>query len=149
MSFHRSLIANLQMKGPWLTTGTDHQITMTKKFGHQIVSFILEKHLDGLYTIVPNGYVFQSTVSHWDYVDEERRLSRNKNIITSFVRALKDVKMWDYITNQDFVRVNNKNKKSNKGKVETQLAELIKSKPKSQRVMTGGEKFMRDRGGKK
>ena len=133
MSFHKSLVANLQMKGSWLTTGTDHQITMTKKFGHQIVSFILEKHRDGLYTIVPNGYAFQSTVSHWDYVDEERRLSRSKHIITSFVRALKDVKMWDFITNQDFVRINDKNKKSNKGKVGTQLAELIKSETRTKK----------------
>jgi len=113
------------MKGSWLTTGTDHQITMTKKFGRQIVSFILEKHRDGLYTIVPNGYAFQSTVSHWDYVDEERRLSRNKNIITSFVRALKEVKMWDFITNKNFVQVNVKNKKSNKGKVDSELKDLI------------------------
>jgi hypothetical protein len=125
MSFHKSLVANLQMKGSWLTTGTDHQITMTKKFGHQIVSFILEKHRDGLYSIVPNGYAFQSTVSHWDYVDEERRLSRNKNIITSFVRALKEVKMWDFITNKNFVQVNVKNKKSNKGKVDSELKDLI------------------------
>jgi len=125
MSFHKSLVANLQMKGSWLTTGTDHQITMTKKFGRQIVSFILEKHRDGLYTIVPNGYAFQSTVSHWDYVDEERRLSRNKNIITSFVRALKEVKMWDFITNKNFVQVNVKNKKSNKGKVDSELKDLI------------------------
>ena len=125
MSYHRSLIAKLQRNGHWITTGSDHQITMTKKFGHRVVSFILEKHKDGLYTIVPNGYAFTSILSHWDYVGEERRLARDKTIITSFVRTLKDVEMWDYITNQDFVQVNSHNKKSNKKKIASELKDLI------------------------
>jgi hypothetical protein len=126
MSFHRSLIANLQRNGTWLITGTDHQITMTKKFGKRVVEFILEKHKDGLYTIVPTGYEFSSAVSHWDYVNGERRLARNKTIITSFIRTLKAVKMWDYITNKDFVRINPNNKKANIKKIETELSELFR-----------------------
>jgi hypothetical protein len=103
---------------------------MSKKFGHRVVTFILERRGDGMYTIVPNGYVFTSVLSHWDYVGEERRLARHKGIITSFVRALKDVEMWDYIENQDFVQINTNNKKSNKGKVGSELKALMKSEPK-------------------
>jgi hypothetical protein len=120
-----SLIASLQRNGRWITNGSEHQITMAKKFGHRVVSFILEKHRDGLYTIVPNGYAFTSRISHWDYVGEERRLARNKAIITSFVQTLKDVKMWSYITNPNFVLVNKYNKKGNKKKIDSELKDLI------------------------
>ena len=135
MSFHRALLANLQRDGTWLATGTDHQITLTKKFGTRIVEFILEKHGDGLYTIVPTGYEFASSISHWDYLNGERRLARNKTIIASFIRTLKTVKMWEYITNKEFVRVNTNNKKSNKKKVGSELTELFRDE--SPKLMNG------------
>jgi hypothetical protein len=107
---------------------------MTKKFGTRIVTFILEKHSDGLYDIVPQGYEFTSVLSHWDYVGGERRQARNKGIITSFIRTLKEVQMWDFIKNQNFVKINENNKKSNKKKVTSELTELFRNDSKLARV---------------
>lgn len=58
-------------------------------------------------------YKFYSKISHFDYNQSERRWSRDKNIIFKIIRCLKASGLWDFISNKDFIVVNEHNKNSN------------------------------------
>jgi hypothetical protein len=127
---HRAFIAALQRDGRWLVTGqTLTQIQLTKVFGGKhgpAVSVLLEKTPSGMYTLEPLTYAFKSTVSHFDYFTEEERRIRNKNVFKSLIKTLKRVKLWDGIENSDtFIRINDKNKKSNKDKLRKEFKSFL------------------------
>jgi len=58
----------------------------------------------------PPSYNFKSSTSHFDYVDDETRLTRNKGVIISLVKDLQQTEAWDYIVNKNFFVPNKNNK---------------------------------------
>jgi len=80
-------------------------LVLVRKIGPKPVTVNLEFKSDGLY-IVPPDYVYKSAISHCDYVVEERRMTRRKDIIFGLVKALKRAAVWSFIENKDFFKLN-------------------------------------------
>jgi hypothetical protein len=62
-------------------------------------------------------YKYYSRISHYDYNKTERRWLRNKDYLFSLIRNLKNCGLWEMVSNQDFIVVNNFNKKINSERV--------------------------------
>lgn len=58
-------------------------------------------------------YKYYSKISHYDYNRSERRWLRNKDFIFRIIRNLKASGLWDFVSNKDFIIVNEYNKNSN------------------------------------
>jgi hypothetical protein len=54
--------------------------------------------------------VFQK-ISFYDYTKNERRWIRNKSLLFSVITNLKRCGLWEYVSNKDFLTVNDNNKK--------------------------------------
>jgi hypothetical protein len=121
---HRSVITRLQHHGRWLVDASPSHIRLTKTVGNQACSVILERQ-GSEYVIKPVTYPFKSVVSHFDYNQQEERWARNKNAFKALVQTLKKCEIWGDITNQDFIQINENNKKSKKTKVKNELSELL------------------------
>jgi len=103
------------------------QIIAAKQFGvkyPKIIQFILIKEKSG-YTIVHPNYEFVNRISHFRAVQREVRLSLNKTYLTTVISSLKRAGIWQYILNQNFLKVNDKNNKSNKKLVKSELDILL------------------------
>jgi hypothetical protein len=126
---HMTFVAKLQKvksKIHWLVTGTAHQIVLVRRFGKNVAKVVLTLQGNGKYEITPSKYEFNSTVSHWDYPIPEERWMRNKSCFMSLISTLKKAGIWEEIIDRNhFIKVNNKNKKSNKDKVSKQLSYLM------------------------
>jgi hypothetical protein len=65
----------------------------------------------GIFEIQPLDTIYVNKISHFDYLNPERRLVRNKSLIISYVNDLKKCKLWDKVINKDFLIVNTQNNK--------------------------------------
>jgi len=132
MSYHNALVAKLRRKGGWIIESTSTQIIMSKalgkKIGSRVVSVMLERtRSPGMYVLRPFGYEFHSTTSHYDYRgDRELRWTRDKGVFKSVIKILKAVGGWECIENQNFLKVNDLNKRSKKDKLSLDLNHLMK-----------------------
>lgn len=81
-----------------------------------------------LFEIQHPNYLYISTISHFKSKQNDIRLSLNKVYLRSIIRLLKRIEVWPHIINKDFIEVNDNNPKSNKGKVNKELTELLKIK---------------------
>ena len=77
------------------------------------------------YLLEHPNYEYVNRIAHFRSVKKEIRLSLNKTYLASVIEALRKAGVWPLILNQDFLKVNNKCKKSNKGKVKKELANLL------------------------
>jgi len=127
MSYHNMFIAKLKHDGRWLVTHSHDQIQLTRSLNGRVNSVLLERTKGGQYDIRPVKYDFRSPISHFDYMVEEDRWARNKALFTSLIKTLKKVGMWEeFIANKKtFIRVNDNNKKSDKGKLGKVLSQLL------------------------
>jgi hypothetical protein len=129
-SYHKMFIGKLMKNGRWLVNHTASQIQLTKTFGGKrtarAVSVLLEKNSEGKYTIEPANYDFRSVSSHFDYLVEENRWTRNKNVFHALVGTLKAVGMWpEFIENTEFIKINENNKKASKTNLEKELNSFL------------------------
>jgi hypothetical protein len=111
---HRDAASSLQEKGHlkhWLIAlEGSNAIRLTKQFGSTTVSTILLRNAEGMYDLQPFTYTFRSRISFFDYATPENRYARNQIFFYSLFRLLRDVNMWDIISNRDtFLQVNENN----------------------------------------
>lgn len=72
----------------------------------------------------PN-YVFESKVSYFAPKQEERRLCRNKVAIASVIKVLRKSALWRFISNKDFVVVNESNKRVSRTRIRRELDKIL------------------------
>jgi len=80
-------------------------LVLTKKVSGRPVTIHLEVKEDGLW-INPPKYTFTSTVSHFDFLEQETRWTRRKDIILRIVDSLMRAEVWPFIQNKKFFSVN-------------------------------------------
>ena len=93
------------------------------------LTIALEITRDGLW-IKPPRYIFHSSVSHFDFTEDEHRVTRLKQTLTRTIEVLKKTGVWKHILNKDFFKVNDLNKNMTKAqteKVQTEYLSLRKS----------------------
>jgi len=109
----------------WLVRERGEALVCTRAYTGKNIEFSLVSLKKGMYEIQHPSYLFLSTVSHFKSVQEDVRLSLNKVYLRSVVRMLQRTGVWSSITNKNFLKVNDNNRKSNKGKVRNELADLL------------------------
>ncbi len=103
------------------------KITVVREFGNakrRTISFNLISQKDGFLLEHPS-YVFVSTVSHFRSLQEDVRLSLNKSYLSSMVNILRKTGIWSSIINKNFLVINDRNRKSHKGKVKKELKNML------------------------
>jgi len=124
---HNSVIAQLEKEKNYKVRHTQNKIFITKMIAKKPITFTLVRDVErNGYVMLPCNYTFRSSISHFDYNEDEQRYTRNKSVIKSFLRTLQSSFIWNYISNKDtFLKVNLFNTKSIKGSVRKQLQEMI------------------------
>ena len=121
-----AIINHLKDEKIWLVRDTPKKIILTRKIAKRAVSVVLDRNEKGNYDINPLNYTYHSCNSHFDYVDEESRFTRNKTAIISAIKFLKNSQIWKYIDNKnDFVQVNTFNIKSKKTELGKKLSQIL------------------------
>lgn len=115
----------IEKKKGWLVREKGGAIICDRQYASKNIEFSLTSVGKGLYEIRHPSYLFESRVSHFKSVQEDIRLSLNKVYLKSVVRMLKRAEIWPSIINQNFLKVNDKNRKSNKSDVRSELKGLI------------------------
>jgi len=88
-------------------------IEILKVFKDREISIKLFYNYDmKLFEIQPPDARYYSRISFYDFRKSERRWVRNRDILFSLILDLKRTGLWDYISNKDFLVVNNYNKKT-------------------------------------
>ena len=82
------------------------------------------------YRLVPPKYESRCCNSIFDFNAKEgigirMRTTFNRGVLTSIIKSLKQFGIWEFIDNQDFLVPNMFNKKTEKGKVRSDLKELL------------------------
>jgi glycogen debranching enzyme len=122
---------NLQATGYFLVNESKSAqgntlFSLTKKVGGRPVTIHLELVNGGLW-VNPPKYTFSSTVSHFDFTEQEQRWTRRKDIITNVVAALMKAEVWSFIQNKNFFTVNENCKSFQKQKdLKTRVLEEFK-----------------------
>lgn len=102
-----------------------NDIQMSRILARRAVTVILESTGNGSFLLKPITYRFKSASSHFDYCNPEERFSRNKNILKSLFRALKESTIAAHIENlNSFLVVNKSNTRSDKKKIDKELKKL-------------------------
>jgi len=120
-----TVIKSIKGEKGWLVSEKGGNITCSRSYAAHNIAFSLIAQKHGVYKIQHPSYLFISTISHFLSTENDIRLSLNKVYLKSVVRMLKRTRVWDNITNQDFLVVNHNNRKSNKEKVRAELSGLI------------------------
>lgn len=124
----QKVIKAIRKEGDWYVIPEGiNKITLIRQYGYKypkIISFSLVASGKGLYLEHPN-YKFISVVSHFKSVQNDIRLSLNKTYLSSIIRTLKRTGVWQSVMNKNFLKVNDNNPKSNKGKVRNELKNLL------------------------
>jgi len=103
------------------------KVILARQFGiksNKFISLVLV-YSKGNFILEHPNYEYVNRVAHFRSVQKEIRLSLNKTYLSSIIHALKRAGVWPYIMNKNFLRVNDTNKKSDKGKVRRELAGLL------------------------
>ncbi len=106
---------------------TRNKIILARQFGiksKKYISLVLT-YSKGNYILEHPNYEYMNRIAHFKSVQKDIRLSLNKTYLGSIIHALKRAGVWPYIMNKNFLRVNDNNSKSDKGKVRRELAGLL------------------------
>ena len=123
----RDATKRIEEDGRWLISPkvSSESISLFKFFSCKVISVVLRRESEG-YVIKFPDYIFESSISHFAPAEEEKRLCRNKTMITSLIKMLKRVNLWDSVSNKDFLRINKNNKRSSKKDLKKELTSLTK-----------------------
>jgi len=80
----------------------------------------------GLLEIQEPTYKYYSRISHYDFKRTERRWTRDKKIIFKLITDLKKCELWDFISNKNFLVVNNHNENVDIKQLKSVLKQIIK-----------------------
>lgn len=110
---------------------------LTRRTGGRPVTIHLEVVKGGLW-VNPPKYTFTSTVSHFDFVEQEQRWTRRKDVIMNLVAALMKAEIWPFIQNKKFFSVNEncrsfKKKKGLKNRVMDEFHSTLDPKNRSKK----------------
>lgn len=105
------VIATLINDGRFDVAEKGGDIQLFKVINGRTVSIILESiEGGGRYMIRPPKYNFHSPVSHFDYLEYEERITRNKGLLFRLIRCLKETKVWNVVDNtKGFFEINQHN----------------------------------------
>lgn len=103
------------------------KVILARQFGVKYPKHItlVLTYSKGGYTLEHPNYEYINRISHFRALKKEIRLSLNKIYLYSIIRALKRAGIWPLIQNQNFLKVNTNNQKSNKRKVRRELAAML------------------------
>jgi len=117
----------------WNVISSGNRITVARTYGNRFsksISFSLtSKRMpvtkeSGFLLEHPN-YIFRNKISHFKSIQEDVRLSLNKTYLRSIISMLKRTGIWPFIINKKFIEVNNYNSRSDKGRVNHELKDLL------------------------
>ena len=128
MSSQNKIITLLRNEKKWAAIPVGKRnIQMSRRLAGQTVTVLLSYEDKGKYSVQPATYRFRSANYHYDYATGERRFSRNKQVLKSLFKALKESTIAGYIHNLDtFLVVNEGNRKSDKEKLKKELKTIVK-----------------------
>jgi hypothetical protein len=123
---HGMFIAKLRKHGGFIVGGSGNEIILSRVFNRKTnrpISVVLTRNATtNRYTIDPCGSEYTSSASHFEYRgDVEFRWTRDKRVLKYLIDTLKAIKCWDRIENKDFLKVNDRNKKSKKDRLDKEL----------------------------
>ena len=117
MNSNQKKILSMLMKSKKFAVATRGKgFQLIKMVGGKPRSVYLDATDDGMYWINPPSYTFHCSNSHYEFAEEEKRLTRNKSVIISLVRSLQETEVWDYIANKQFFVPNSHNRALKKDK---------------------------------
>lgn len=108
----------------WLVREVSGGIELVRNISGKAVTVTLRSNGHGQYDLVFPSYIFQSTISHFSPSRAEVRFCRNKQLLFSLIKVLKRSAAWKFISNKEFMVVNDQNPKSNKKDLKSQLKNL-------------------------
>ena len=81
--------------------------------------------IDGSLEIQEPTYLFIPKISHYDYKVRENRISRDQRCLFGFINDLKYCGLWEYVSNKDFIEVNQNNQITDKKMLANKLDKLL------------------------
>ena len=125
----KKILTLIRKDNTWhvISTGPNSVLLM-RQFGKnkpKAIQFTLTCSKEGVHIEHPN-YEFKSTVSHFCSAQKDIRLSLNKTYLTSVIKMLRRIGLWEAVLNKDFLQVNKDNPKSNKTTVNRELKSLLR-----------------------
>lgn len=121
----KKAVSALRSDRSWLVRKVSGEIRLARQFGKKAITVRLRRTANGLFELLFPSYLFSSGVSHFTSVVDEIRFCRNKQVLRSLVRFLQRVEMWDQIENQNFIQINEHNKRAKRNLLIRELEELI------------------------
>jgi len=88
-----------------MSEGGNPMFILTRRVSGRPVTIHLEVVKGGLW-VNPPKYTFVSTISHFDFIEQETRWTRRKDIIMNVVAMLMKAEIWPFILNKKFFSVN-------------------------------------------
>lgn len=112
----------------WIAVKSDGGVKMHRELKGRAVSILLKPTgKNGKLKPTPSSYKYRCKNSHWDFSEAEIRWTRDKTLLKSFIKALKETGAEKYIVDLcSFITVNKYNSKSKKGNVAKELNETLK-----------------------
>jgi len=101
------------------------EIRLAREVNGKVVTLRLIRAGKEKYHLVFPSYLFNSKISHFSPADDEYRFCRNKTVLMSLLKMLRRSLLWNYISNRDFLVVNDHNEKSSKSKLRKELQEAL------------------------
>lgn len=120
----KDVVTAMRRQEGWHAVGSGNEIILARQFSGRQITLIL-KHSDGKYFLQHPSYEYVNKIAHFRSVEREIRLSLNKTYLSSIIKALRRAGVWHFIKNQNFLKVNNLNSNSDKGKVRRELKALL------------------------
>jgi len=120
------LVERLRQEKYWLLDQvSQNEISLVKSMGGKVITIRLLRTGNNKYKVIFPSYIFHSQISHFAPKEDEHRNCRNKVLLMSLIKVLKRSLIWDYVDNQDFLTINDHNKKANKSKLQKELSLVI------------------------
>lgn len=108
---HKKVVEQLDACGVWHITNQGKALMMTRIFNGRDITVMLERGVNGMYTLSHPGYDYVSSNSHFSStIGIDKRLCLNKNLLHSLVNTLRKAEVWPLIVNQQFLKLNDTNK---------------------------------------
>jgi hypothetical protein len=120
----KKLAEALTEEGHFLTGIIGNKMRLNKTVNGRPVSVFITR-INGKLSLEFPKYIFNSMCADYEPSDTELRYCRNKVLLFHLVRTLKRSRVWNYIDNKNFIKVNTHKKKSDKKSLEKRLHQIL------------------------
>ena len=124
----QQIVDAIKKQPHFITRLINNEIHISRKFGQKcikVIDIVLKSNGNGKYFLTHPNYVFNCATSHFRSMQEDRRFTLNKTMLSSIIHSLKKANVWGHIENKRFLDVNNSNERSSKLQVTKELKELL------------------------